>query len=73
VTVNGAILDISGFANGDVLYVDKAGDLTASKPTIGVNGFIAGDFVIRVGVVSRDPIVPTQENLIVNIQVIGQL
>jgi hypothetical protein len=73
VTVSGIVLNVSGFNNGDVLYVDKAGNLTATKPSIGVNSFVAGDFVIRIGVVSRDPAVPTQKNLIVNVQVVGQL
>lgn len=69
----GVLANLTGFAFGAVLYVSKTGDLTATKPQIGVAGFLAGDFVIRVGVVQRDVTTPAQKNLIVNVQVVGQL
>lgn len=69
----GIIQNITGFNFGDVLYVSKTGDLTATKPSIGVDGFMAGDFVIRVGVVQRNVVTPAQKDLIVNVQVVGQL
>lgn len=60
-------------AVGDVLWVSKAGDLTNIKPNIGGNGFLAGDFVIRIGVVSKNLENPSNKDLLVNITVVGQL
>lgn len=70
---SGTLQDVTSFSLGDVLYVSKTGDLTATKPSIGVNGFLAGDFVIRVGVIRRNVATPSQMDLVVNVQVVGQL
>lgn len=59
--------------NGDVLYVSKTGGLTNIKPDVGVGGFIAGDFIIRVGVVFKNENIPTQQDLLLNIDIVGQL
>lgn len=58
---------------GDIMYVAKDGTLTNIKPTTGENGFVTGDFVIKVGVLVRDAINPSNKNLIVNLRVVGQL
>lgn len=58
---------------GDILYVSKTGTLTNVKPSIGVGGFISGDWVIRVGVVCKNIATPTNKDLLVNIVVQGQL
>ena len=58
---------------GDIMYVAKDGSLTNIKPTDGEDGFVSGDFVIKVGVIVKDSNNPSQKNLIVNIQVMGQL
>ncbi|CAB5221452.1 hypothetical protein UFOVP244_168 [uncultured Caudovirales phage] len=58
---------------GDVLYIDKTGALTTTKPSIGVNDFDVGDFVIRVGVVTANIDFPTNKDISVSVQIIGQL
>lgn len=61
------------FSFGDYLYVSKTGGLTNSFPTEGVGGFVAGDFVIRVGVVARNTVTPSNKDILVSIGIIGQL
>lgn len=71
---SGRVLNIITTANnGDVLYVSKTGGLTNIKPEIGVGGFLSGDFVIRIGVLFKNEDVITQQDLLLNIEVIGQL
>lgn len=60
-------------AFGDPIYVSKTGTLTNVKPSIGVGGFVAEDFIIRVGVIAKNPNNPSNKDLIVNMQIIGQL
>jgi hypothetical protein len=70
----GCIQDITtSAAYGDVLYISKTGDLTNVKPSIGVDGFLAGDFVIKIGIVSKNQDNPTDKDVVVAPQVIGQL
>lgn len=73
IIVGGILNGVTGFNLGDVLYVSKTGDLTNVKPSIGVGGFAALDYVIRVGVVMRNHTTPSQKDLIVNVTVVGQL
>jgi len=70
---NGRLANILGFNLRDVLYVAKDGSLTNVKPSVGVGGFLDGDYIIRVGVVKRNVDAPSQMDLIVNVQVVGQL
>jgi hypothetical protein len=71
---SGRVYNITGAWNfGDVLYVSKLAGLTNIKPSIGVNGFVAGDFVIKVGVIVRNETVLTNKDLIMMIQVVGEL
>ena len=58
---------------GDIMYVSKTGDLTNTKPSIGVGGFLEGDFIISVGVVGKNAVTPANKDLIVMIDVVGQL
>jgi hypothetical protein len=49
---SGRLEDVTiGYPAGTALWVSKAGFLIDSPPSIGVNGFAAGDFIIFVGVV----------------------
>ena len=76
VITNGLLTDIGGigsFSYGDVLYLSKAGGVTNTKPSIGSGGFVSGDFVVRLGVVSRNITTPSNKDLIVNVQIVGQL
>jgi hypothetical protein len=71
---NGKIEDITtSAAIGDVLYVDKSGGLTNIKPSVGVNSFVALDWVVRVGVVCKNASNPLLKDLLINLQIIGQL
>lgn len=58
---------------GDIMYISKIGDLTSIKPSEGVNGFLAGDFVIRVGIIVKNEDNPSNKDLLVSIDVKGQL
>lgn len=71
---SGKIADISTTGNfGDVMYVDKSGGLTATKPTIGLDGFVAGDLVIIVGVIAKNTSNPALKDLVINLNIVGQL
>lgn len=71
---SGKLTNITTSASlGDVLYIDQSGGLTNVKPSIGVGGFSSGDFVISVGVVAKNIDNASLKDLILNIQVIGQL
>lgn len=59
---------------GSIVYCGKTpGSLTAIKPGIGVNGFEAGDWVIRLGVMAKNIDNGSNTDMLVNIQIIGQL
>lgn len=74
VVTGGILEDVTTTALfGDILYVSKTGGVTTTKPSIGSGGFVAGDFVIRLGVIAKDVTNPAQKNLIVNITIVGQL
>jgi hypothetical protein len=74
IVCQGRLEDITTSGNfGDPLYVSKTGGLTHIKPSIGVNGFLEGDFVILVGVVVNNQTNPLLKDLIINIRVVGQL
>lgn len=74
VVLGGKIINCGlSHAAGSVLYVAKDGSLTASKPTSGVGGFVTGDYIVRVGVISVDPANLVTKDLIVDVQVVGQL
>ena len=74
ITVGGLLTGISTTASvQDILYVSSSGVITNAKPDIGVSGFVEGDFVIVLGTVIENQSNPLQKDLIVNINVVGQL
>lgn len=73
IVTGGKVEDISGFDFGDYIYVSKTGSLTHILPSEGVGGFVAGDWVIRIGVVSKNQTDPLLKDLFVNVQIIGQI
>ena len=74
IVTHGLVRNIDTLApNGSAMYIAKNGSLTHIKPTLDSNGFTTGDFVIRVGVLVKDINTPSQKNMIVNPQIIGQL
>ena len=74
IATSGILEDISTSIDfGGYVYVSKTGQLTATAPTEGVAGFVAGDFVIRIGAVVRNADSPSQKDLLIQIQAMGQL
>jgi len=74
VTNEGRIKDITTAISTDTaVYLSKTGTLTDTKPSIGVGGFAAGDFVVLIGVVTKNEDNPSNKDLVVNMQLIGQL
>jgi hypothetical protein len=58
---------------GDYVYVSKSGGLTEILPSEGVGGFVSGDFIIRIGVITRNVTYPTQKDLLVSVVTLGQV
>ena len=58
---------------GDSLYLSKTGNLTNVKPSIGSGGFVAGDFVLFIGIVVKNQSNPLLTDLMVNLRLVGQL
>jgi len=74
IITNGLLKIVSiSFNFGDVLYVAKDGSLTNIKPSIGIGGFNALDYVVKIGVVTKNQTNPLLKDIVVNIQIIGQL
>jgi hypothetical protein len=74
VVISGRIANISTTLSfGSYVYVSKSGGLTDILPTEGVNGFVAGDYVIRVGVIARNQDNPLNKDIIIYPALIGQL
>jgi hypothetical protein len=64
---------ITSFVLGDVLYLSKSGGLTTTIPEIGAGGFLASDFVVKVGRITKNLDNPLNIDLKVEIDIIGQL
>lgn len=74
IVTNGRIENITTtYAAGDTVYVSKLGYLTNVKPSKGAEGFLAGDFVIRVGLIVRNEANPSNKDLLLDISLVGQL
>jgi hypothetical protein len=74
IVTDGRVEDVpTVFAFGDAVYIDKAGGLTSTKPEVGVIGFLAGDWIVRIGTIGRNEINPLLQDLILELNVIGQL
>ena len=81
IVTSGRLQDITTSAPlGSVLYVNSAGGLIASSeltlnsaPTVGLDGFVAGNLVIRVGIIGKNIIDGNKKDLLVNIQIMGIL
>jgi hypothetical protein len=70
----GRMVDITTpFAFKDVIYVSKSGNLTNVQPDIDVGGFVSGDFVIKIGKIAKNQTNPSNKDLIVQVELIGQL
>jgi hypothetical protein len=74
VATSGTIENITtSFAVGSAVYINKLGLLTNVKPSLGVNGFGEGDFVIKIGMIAKNNDNGSLKDLIVQIQMMGQL
>lgn len=74
VSFKGRLLDVStAIAVGEPAYLSKSGILTATKPSDGIGGFVAGDFIVRVGTIVMNRQDPLKKDLLVDIKVIGEL
>jgi hypothetical protein len=74
IVVSGTISTITtSFAVGSVVFISKTGILTNVKPSIGVNGFGEGDFIIKIGMIAVNPDNTSNKDLLVQIQNMGQL
>lgn len=74
VVTSGRVTDITTTAGlDDLLWVSKSGTLTNTPPEIGVGGFVAGDFVVMIGVVVKNETDAGKKDLIVHRQIVGQL
>jgi hypothetical protein len=82
-TANGAVGDVvlagkienvtTSFDFGDYLYVSKTGGLTNQLPSIGVDSFVSGDFVIKMGLVTRNRTTPANKDYLIRVEIVGQL
>lgn len=74
VVLAGKIENVStSFNFGDYLYVSKTGGLTNIQPSLGVASFVSGDFVIRIGLVSRNRTTPANKDYLIRVEIVGQL
>lgn len=74
IITSGSIENLSTpFAVGSSVYISKLGTLTNIKPSIGVNGFGEGDFIVLIGMIAQNVDNPTGKDLLIRLQVVGQL
>jgi len=74
VITSGKVSDITtSAAFGDLMYIDKTGILTNIKPSIGVNSFVSGDFVVSIGVIAKNADNPINKDLVIMVDIVGQL
>lgn len=74
VTSSGRIESLTlSFNLGDSLYAGKNGTLINVKPDYGVSGFVAGDFVVFIGVVVKNEFDASKKDILLMAELIGQL
>ena len=74
VVTSGRIENVSIFGNfGDPVYVSKTGGLTITKPEVGAGGFLVLDFVLRVGIITKNESNPLLKDIVLDVQLVGQL
>ncbi len=63
-----------GFAVGDPIWVGNTpGTLTNVRPDLTVGGWVSGDYVLFVGVVVQNEYNPSNQDIQISRQIIGQL
>lgn len=74
IIISGVLSNITtSIAFGASVWVDTTGNLTSTIPAIGVNGFVEGDAVLKVGVITQDPFSSGQKNIVINCQYVATL
>lgn len=75
IVTGGVLTNLStGLALGSAVFITPAGTLTSTYPSAGNgDGFVSGNFVIRLGVIAKNHTTPANKDLIVSISVVGQL
>jgi len=74
IAASGGVENIStSFDFGSPVYLGKDGALTNQKPSLGIGTWVAGDFVVRIGVIAQNADISGQKDLIINIQILGAL
>lgn len=70
---SGKLSNVSVGSFGDTLYVSKTGTLTNIQPSEGVGGFVTGDWIIRIGVIIKNQDNPANKDLLLQIDIVGQI
>jgi hypothetical protein len=76
IVTSGRIIDVDmpTFSFGDAIYIGSTpGTLTNIKPTDGIDGFIAGNYVVRIGMILKNETDPLKKDLFVSLMMCGQL
>lgn len=74
VTFKGRLKNVStAITVGSPVYLSKLGMLTDTKPSEGVDGFVSGDFAVRLGTIIKNADNPSNKDLLVDIKVLAQL
>ena len=68
-----AVAGIATANIGQMVYLSSIGGLTTIVPSVNVNGFVSGDFVVSLGVLAKSLIDPAKVDLLINIDIVGQL
>lgn len=63
----------TAFAVGDPVYISKTGGLTNVPPSIGVGGFVEGDYVVFIGVIVVNEFNPSLKDIKILIEKVGDL
>jgi hypothetical protein len=71
---NGRLQNITtSFTVGNPLWVGVDGNPTNIAPSVGVNGFVSGDFVVFMGVLVENELNPSETDIALFTQVVGTL
>jgi hypothetical protein len=70
----GRLTDVgAGFSLGNIVFISKTGGITNVKPSIGVGGFVSGDYVVQVGTVAKNKYNPLDKDILIRISIVGIL
>lgn len=74
IALAGRLNNILGVVSlGDKVWVAKDGTLTNITPEPGVNGFNVNDYIIKIGAIASNNEISSNKDLVLTVQLIGQL